>query len=113
LLDGSPAINAGNNSRAVDPQTQTPLTGDQRGFERVAGGIVDIGAYEAMAAAPPVIGGTVTYGNAIGAPMPRFVSNVLINGAGSPNIFATSISNGSYSLSGFGPGAYVVTPSKT
>ncbi|MBN2477300.1 MAG: hypothetical protein JXB62_22025 [Pirellulales bacterium] len=47
LLPGSPAINAGDNDRAVDPEGN-PLTTDQRGegFARVFGGIVDIGAYE-------------------------------------------------------------------
>ncbi len=65
----------------------------------------------------PVAGnlsGTVTYGNAIGAPTTRFVSNVLINGAGSVPVSAvSSFPNGTYSLSGFGSGAYTVTPSKT
>lgn len=46
LLPGSPAINAGNNSLAIDPQTNLPLTTDQRGYDRVGGGTVDIGAYE-------------------------------------------------------------------
>lgn len=69
------------------------------------------------ATATPVAGnisGTVTYGNAIGAPTTRFVSNVLINGAGSVPVSAvSSFPNGTYSLSGFGSGAYTVTPSKT
>ncbi len=65
-------------------------------------------------ASSPVIAGTVTYGNAIGAPTPRFVSNVLISGAGSPNISAmTGFPDGAYSLSGFGADPYIVTPSKT
>ncbi len=38
LLDGSPAINAGNNADA-------PAT-DQRGFSRIVGGTIDIGAFE-------------------------------------------------------------------
>jgi CSLREA domain-containing protein len=46
LLICSPAINAGNNSLAIDPLTMMPLTGDQRGFARFVGGTVDIGAYE-------------------------------------------------------------------
>jgi serine protease AprX len=61
-----------------------------------------------------VIDGTVTYGNDLGAPpAPRFVSNVLISGAGSPPVSATTDTLGMYSLSGFGPGAYTITPSKT
>jgi len=46
LLICSPAINAGNNSLAIDPLTQMPLTRDQRGFPRFVSGTVDIGAYE-------------------------------------------------------------------
>src|SRR5262249_35224170 len=37
-----------------------------------------------------VMTGTVTYGNAIGAPTPRFVSNVTITGAGSPTVMTTT-----------------------
>ncbi len=63
------------------------------------------------------ISGTVTYGNAVGAPNPRFVSNVTISGAGSPSVSTTSAAPGAnagqYALSGFGPGAYTVTPAKT
>ena len=61
----------------------------------------------------PAISGTITYGNAIGAPTPRFVSGVLLTGVGSPNVSATSHTDGTYSLSGFGNGSYTVTPSKT
>jgi Ca2+-binding RTX toxin-like protein len=47
LLPGSPAIDAGNSSLAVDAQGN-PLTTDQRGavFARTFGAAVDIGAYE-------------------------------------------------------------------
>jgi len=63
---------------------------------------------------PRVITGTVTYGNASGAPTPRFVSNVTISGEGSPNVFAaTDFPGGNYLLGGFGAGSYTVTPSKT
>lgn len=63
---------------------------------------------------PPVIAGTVTYGNAVGPPTTRFVSNVLVNGVGSQNVFSTTgFPDGMYSLSGFGSGSYTVTPSKT
>lgn len=66
------------------------------------------------AAQTPSISGSVTYGNAIGAPTPRFVSNVTITGDGSPVVTATStFPTGSYALTGFGPGSYTVTPAKT
>ena len=65
-----------------------------------------------------VIAGTITgavqYANAISGPTPRFVPNVLISGAGSPNVSTTTSSpSGSYSLSGFGSGAYTITPTKS
>ncbi len=49
LLDDSPAIDAGNNSFAVDADG-TPLAFDQRGdgFDRIVNGTVDIGAFEAQ-----------------------------------------------------------------
>jgi len=64
------------------------------------------------------ITGTVTYGNAIGSPAPpRFVSNVLVSGAGSVAVSTTTggvgVTAGQYSLTGFGAGAYTVTPTKT
>lgn len=66
---------------------------------------------------PPVISGTVTYGNAIGSPATRFVSNATIDGAGSPNVSATTRApgpgEGTYALTGFGSGSYTITPSKT
>lgn len=108
LLPGSPAINAGNNSVAIDPQTQMPLTSDQRGFLRFFDGTVDIGAFEVQ----PVITGTITYGNATGSPTPRFVSGVLLTAVGSPNLSATSRSDGTYTLGGFGSGTYTVIPTK-
>jgi ligand-binding sensor domain-containing protein len=59
------------------------------------------------------IAGTVTYGNAIGNPTTRPVSNVTISGAGSPNVNAiTSFPGGNYTLSGFGAGSYTITPTK-
>ncbi len=62
----------------------------------------------------PAINGTVTYGNAIGNPNPRFVSNVLLTGAGSPDVSTTtSFPAGTYTLTGFGASSYIVTPTKT
>jgi hypothetical protein len=52
LRTGSPAIDAGDNAKAVDPFDNSPLTTDQRNSQRKVDGdnnnseIVDIGAYE-------------------------------------------------------------------
>jgi len=73
-------------------------------------------AYNFSEASPSAaISGTVTYGNAIGAPSPRFVSNATVNGAGPSNISTTTgFPGGDYSLSGFlVPGTYIVTLAKT
>jgi len=81
-----------------------------------AGGVCATSTPTATPTATPAsaISGTITYGNAIGLPATRFVSNVMINGTGSPNVFTTTgFPDGTYSLSGFGSGAYTVTPSKT
>ena len=63
------------------------------------------------------ISGTVTYGNVVGAPAgPRFIPSVTLNAVGSVNVSTTTAppptSNGQYTLSGMGAGAYTVTPSK-
>ncbi len=64
---------------------------------------------------PPFISGTVTYGNA--AAPPKYVSNVTVNGAGSPNVSTTTASPGGtagqYILTGFGAGTYTVSLAKT
>ncbi len=67
--------------------------------------------------AQPTVSGTVTYGNPNGAgPLPRFVSNVTITADGATSINTTTGAPGStagqYSLTGFGSGAYTITPSK-
>jgi serine protease AprX len=62
--------------------------------------------------ASATISGTVTYGNAVGSPATRFVSNVLVNGAGSPPVSGMTDASGDYLLSGFGSGSYTITPSK-
>jgi predicted outer membrane repeat protein len=69
LLDGSPALDAGSNAAAVDAQNQ-PLRSDQRGagFVRIAGGTIDIGAFEAQAPCPAFplsVGGEAELNNAI------------------------------------------------
>ena len=72
LLPGSPAIDAGSNTLAVDPSTGLPLTTDQRGpgFPRIVGKAVDIGAYEFPVTAYVVVTtqppATVTAGSGFG-----------------------------------------------
>ncbi len=46
LLAGSPAIDKGLNSLAVDPFNNSILQTDQRGLARILGSTVDIGAFE-------------------------------------------------------------------
>jgi hypothetical protein len=55
LVADSPAINAGSNVLALDPDAN-PLTTDQRGagFPRIVGGTVDIGAFELDTVPPDV-----------------------------------------------------------
>ena len=61
----------------------------------------------------PSVSGTITYGNTITGPPPPFVSNVLLTGSGLVPVSATSdFPGGTYSLTGFGAGAYTVTPIK-
>ena len=59
--------------------------------------------------------GTVTYGNAIGAPAaPRFVKNVSVGStAGSPAVGPVITGTpGTYGLTGFGAGSYTIKPTK-
>lgn len=66
-------------------------------------------------AAPGTISGTITYGNAIGAPAPpRFVKNVSVaSTAGSPSVGPVITGTpGTYSLTGFGSGSYTIKPTK-
>ncbi len=54
LLSGSPAIDAGDNTKTIIPPNNSPLITDQRGFLRIIGNsppVVDIGAFEFGSAA--------------------------------------------------------------
>ncbi len=66
-------------------------------------------------AAPGSISGTITYGNAIGNPVPpRFVKNVSVSSiAGMPPVGPVITGTpGTYSLTGFGMGPYTIKPTK-
>ncbi len=73
------------------------------------------GAYTCSTAPMPSISGTVTYGNA--AAPPKYISNVSVTGTGSPVVSTTTaapgVSEGQYTLTGFGSGSYTVSLSKT
>ncbi len=91
LLPGSPAINAGSNALAVDPQTGLPLATDQRGTPRILGGpkaTVDIGSYEANYGVAPVdlVGRILT---ASGRPL-RNTRVTLSDGLGEPRYAVTN-----------------------
>ncbi len=79
LLPGSPAIDAGSNSLAVDPATNQILANDQRGpgFPRIVGQSVEIGAYEFNP-----LGQTINAG--------AFASQVYVYGAGPITLGATA-----------------------
>jgi hypothetical protein len=85
LLPGSPAIDAGNNFLAIDPETMTSLTNDQRGFQRISGigkyPVVDIGAYEAFYSAEPVlVSGRITTAMGRGVDRARLILTDIGNG---------------------------------
>lgn len=72
------------------------------------------GVYVLMRDCSIAIRGTVGYGNAIGAPTQRVVSNVRVQATGSPNVSTlTTYPVGDYTLTGFGSGSYVVAADKT
>ena len=58
----------------------------------------------------PVVSGRITYENAAVPIVP--VPFTDLEGAGTPSVFAASNSQGNYALTGFGAGAYTVTPTK-
>lgn len=78
------------------------------------GTATETGTATPTATETPSLNGTITYGNAIGAPTPRFVSNVTLTGNGAPTVSTvSSFPDGTYSLTSFGGGSYTVVPSKT
>ncbi|MDQ4120362.1 MAG: CSLREA domain-containing protein [Acidobacteriota bacterium] len=71
LQAGSPAINGGNNSLAINPVSNQLLQLDQRLYNRIVGGTVDIGAFESNSSpsgAVIVAGRIITNANNRGVP---------------------------------------------
>ncbi|MBK8465325.1 MAG: hypothetical protein IPL32_05795 [Chloracidobacterium sp.] len=65
--------------------------------------------------APPMISGTISYGNAIGNPAPpRYVKDVSLSStAGAPAVGPVITGTpGTYMLTGFGAGSYTIKPTK-
>lgn len=57
------------------------------------------------------ISGVVTYGNAVGIPATRYVNSVMVRSTiGSPAVSAMTDALGVFVVSGFGPGAYTLSP---
>jgi hypothetical protein len=72
------------------------------------------GSVTLVAGGGEAIAGTARYGNPIGGQATRFVPDVMVDGAGSTAVWATTDSvAGNYALTGFGTGSYMVSPSKT
>ena len=84
LLAGSVAIDAGSNALAVDP-SGNPLTTDQRGFSRISGGTVDIGAFEVQ---KPILNPTTLPNGNYGTAYNQSITATETGGAGGPYTFA-------------------------
>lgn len=100
LLAGSPAIDTGKNTLAVD-ENNNPLTTDQRGagFSRLSNGAVDIGAFEAQNTSTTYnVSGIVSYGTTPVNQTAKFVSGVLLTISGASSNSSLTDSAGAYSL---------------
>ena len=108
LLPGSPAIDAGSNALAVDPN-RNPLTTDQRGQSRIVNGTVDIGAFESQGFTLTPVTGSTPQGTPATRPSPtRWPSTVTANNplepvAGGIVTFSAPASGASANLSTSSP----------
>ena len=89
LLPGSPAIDAGNNALAVDPEGVI-LPADQRGEIRIQFGAVDIGAFELQPISAPTVSGVVRDGGGVLA-RPDLLSTFVVNFDQDVNISAEDL----------------------
>ncbi len=92
------------------PGTQSPVN---FGTVQINGG-PSCGVYTngSVSVVSGTISGVVTYANINSLPAPRYIPNVNIVASGSPSVAATTNASGAYSLSGFGPGTYSISPFK-
>ncbi|MBK8464447.1 MAG: hypothetical protein IPL32_01320 [Chloracidobacterium sp.] len=104
----------GQSSPLIFEHYQTPDNGDPHpGFLLNDGEPGSMTTNGSVTVGGASISGTVTYGNAIGAPSTRYVPNVLINGVGATSVSATTgMLDGRYLLAGFDAGSYAVMLSK-
>lgn len=60
------------------------------------------------------ISGAVVYGNAIGSPSTRFISDTVVcSSTGSPPVLTLTNADGHYTLTGFGSGSYTIVTAKS
>jgi len=85
-------------------------TQSQRTGSITIGNQVFVVTQSAAAPSNGSMAGTILYAAATN---PFGVPGVTLSGTGSQNVSATSGSNGAYNMTGFGSGAYTLTPSKT
>ena len=91
-----------------DPQAATT-----NGSVTVSTGATATNTPTASPTPTPGVSGVVTYGNAIGSPATRYVNSVNVQStSGSPSMSALTDTQGSYLLTGFGAGSYIITPSR-
>jgi predicted outer membrane repeat protein len=109
LLPGSPAINAGDRSVAVDARGN-PLATDQRGFSRLSNGTVDIGAFEMQTFVVSTLndGGTGSLRSALASADLAGGSTIIfvVNGT---LALATALPDITRSVQVLGPGAGLLT----
>jgi len=104
----------GYSTGGTPPGPSGPYTLSVTGTGIIAGGPTPTPTATATPAGAS-ISGTVTYGNAIGNPLPpRFVRNVSVaSTVGSPAVGPVITGTpGTYTLTGFGAGGYTITPTK-
>ncbi|MFN0277696.1 MAG: cohesin domain-containing protein [Pyrinomonadaceae bacterium] len=109
-------VGSGGQSTELNFEDYTdPNTIFHPGFQFNEGNPASLTTNGSVTVSAAAISGAVTYGNAAGPP--RFISNALVVGTGSPNVSTTTAlpggTAGQYTLTGFGAGSYTVGVTKT